>query len=277
MLHVSRTLSCFSCIAFAIGCGACGTPAVVADGWQPAWIDAPPRLDVDLGVEPMRWAPVKSVGLRWNFEGKKGFGYAVRNKLRTIRKNAKKQPQETETEGAIMFRPLGDGRAEVRLMTHLVAGAGSPTVRTYVVDEYGRLEDPDPQTQSMFQLIFPMLDADLASGDVHEDAVLIPDASGLAETRGSSTLGIVGYSKVAGLKCAVVALDHEARIWSRKTRADPLEETGSTLHLRLLGYYDVKAGRYVAIAIGETSVMVHGSGETRTERTATYVMKGLAP
>ncbi len=272
-----RTLSCASCIVLAIGCGSCGTPAVVADGWQPEWIDAPPRLDVDLGIEPMRWAPVKTVGLRWDFSQGKGFGYAVRSKLRTTSTQSKKPPEEMETEGAVMFRPLGDGRAEVKLTTHLIAGAGSPTVRTHVVDEYGRLEDPDPQTQSMFQLIFPMLDVELSTGQMHEDAILIPDAGGIAETRGAMTMGIVGFAKVAGARCAIVALDHEARIWASSASGEPLEQTGSELDLHLIGYYDVKAGRYVAVAIREASVMVHGSGETRTERTATYVLKGLAP
>jgi hypothetical protein len=269
--------TCLVIVVLALGCsGSCCAPAVTADGWQPAWIDSPPRPDVDLEVKPMRWAPVDDVSLVWRFEGKTTFGYDVRNRLRTVDQASKKGPEENETTGTIMFRPLEDGRAEVRITTHLVSGGAAPAARTYIMDPAGRLEDPDPRTQSMLGLIFPVLEKGLATGESAESLSVIPDAGGNAETRTRTVVGIVGFARVEGHKCAIVAADHEARIWSRKVKSDPLEDSGNVSRLQLLGYFDIKEGRYVAVAVSELSITVRKAGEIRTEREASYILKGIA-
>jgi hypothetical protein len=261
----------------ALGCGrSCCAPAVKQGGWQPGWIDSPPRLDVDLDIQPMKWAPTDSVDLEWTFSGDDGFGYEARNRIRIIKQAVKKGPAETETQATIMFKPLEAGQAEVTMTTHLVSGQGSPQVRNWVMDSTGKLQDTDPATQTMFQLIFPTLAEPLAAGESISPDLTFPDAGKNARTIYETELGIVGFSKVEGRQCAVVALDHEARILTRSKKTGKMEESGSITRLQLLGYFDIKAGRYVAVAISENSVMVHGAGETRTDRSATYVLRGLA-
>jgi hypothetical protein len=211
----------------------------------------------------MKRAPVDAVVLQWNLDGEKGFRYAMSSTLST----------EGETpvavSGTVQLLPLGEGRAEVRQTMQPVSGPGAAAIKTFVVDELGRIEEPEQHMQNALRLVFPMLDAPLASGEMHEETTVVQDAGGTAETRGLTLLGIVGFSKVSGRKCAVVALDHEARVWA----GEPLAQTGSERDLQLLGYFDVEARRYVAVAIRDTTV--HGDGKSRTEQLSTYVLKGL--
>jgi hypothetical protein len=255
-------MSRLACIPVLILCGSCGPPAVVSGGWQPDWMNAPPPLAVYLEIEPMKRAPVDSVLLQWDLSGEKGFRYAMSSTLST------EGETPMEVEGTVQLLPLGDGRAEVKQTIRPLTGPGAAAVKTFVVDEHGRIEEPDQHLQNVLQLIFPMRDAPLASGEMQEQTSLVPGA-GTAETRGLTVLGIVGFSKVAGRTCAVVALDHEARVWA----GEPLEQTGSERDLQLLGYFDVEAHRYVAVAIRDTTV--HADGRSRTEQLSTYVLKGL--
>ena len=245
-----------------LAAGSCGPPAVVAGGWQPDWMDDPPPLGVHLEIETMKRAPVESVLLQWDLGGDRGFRYAMTSTLR-----AEGEP-DVEVEGTVQFMPLGDGRAEVKQTIRPVAGPGAAAVKTFVVDEQGRTEEQDEHLPGALELVFPLREAPLVAGEMQEETRVIPGA-GTAETRGLTMLGVVGFKEVVGRKCAVVALDHEARVWA----GDPLVQTGSERDLELLGYFDVEARRYVAVAIRETTV--HGGGKSRTEQLSTYVMKGL--
>lgn len=252
-----------ACILLAVACGSCGPPAVVTGGWQPDWMDDPPAFDVYLDVAPMKRAPIDAVLLQWDLSGEKGFRYAMSRTL------SRAGDTPMVVEGTVQLLPLGDGRAEMRQTMQPVSGPGAAAVKTFVVDEQGRIEEPEQHLYNALQLVFPTLDVPLAPGEMQEKTNVVPNADGTAETRSMTTLGIVGFSKVAGRKCAVVALDHEERVWA----GEPLEQTGSERDLQLLGYFDVEERRYVAVAIRDTTV--HGDGESRTEQLSTYVLKGL--
>jgi len=256
-------MSRLSCIAVLVCCGSCGPPAVVTGGWQPDWMDAPPTLDVYLDIEPMKRAPVDAVVLQWDLSGDKGFRYAMSSTLST-----EGEPPMV-VSGTVQFLPLGDGRAEVKQTMQPVSGPGAAAVKTFVVDETGHIEEPEQYLSRALQLVFPTLDAPLATGEMQEKTTVVPDAGGTAETRGLTMVGIVGFSKVAGRKCAVVALDHEDRVWA----GEPMAQTGSERDLQLLAYFDVEARRYVAVAIRDTTVLAGGT--SRTEQLSTYVLKGL--
>jgi hypothetical protein len=261
-------------LLLATGCGSC--PSRAPDGaWKPDWLDSsPPRLDVDLEIVPSRRGPTK-VMLAWRIEPDGGFGYDVRNRVRIERAQSRKGPREYESLGSIDLAPLPDGRAEVGLTTHAISGGGTPTTRIYVMEPSGELEAPDPATRSMLMLVFPVLGEEIAPGEVREISSVLPAAGARSEVHGTSRIGIVGFARVAGLRCATVALDHEARVLARVAGSDSLEETGSSTRLRLLGYFDIKVGRYIAVAVSEVSVTVQGSSRTTTTRNATYLLKGL--
>jgi hypothetical protein len=224
-------------------------------------MDDPPPFGVHLEIESMKRAPVESVLLQWDLGGDKGFRYAMTSTLVA-------GGETMEVEGTVQFLPLGDGRAEVKQTMRPVSGPGAAAVKTFIVDEMGKIEEQDEHLPHPLELIFPVREAPLVTGEMHEETSLVPGA-GTAETRGLTMLGIVGFKEVAGRKCAVVALDHEARVWA----GDPLVQTGSERDLELLGYFDVEARKYVAVAIRETSV--HGDGKSRTEQLTTYVLKGM--
>ncbi len=240
------------------------------DGWKPAWIDDPPEPGRNLGVQPLDDAPVDDVSLRWKLDSE-GFAYSMSNRVSVKVQGGGAGSVDTETRGEIEITPLDSKRARFVMSSSMGSGLGVPFTRSYVLDDTGRLDPADPRSQSIIDLIFPLVPEKVKPGEKRVVEIVIPDTDGNARTRGTTTLGVIGFARVSGRICAIVALEHEASIFL--TGSGREVDTGSRSRVELLGYFDLDAGRYLSVAIRERSLTRRaGQPDRTTDRHASYVL-----
>lgn len=258
-------------IVLASALGSCKQPRPTdRSGWEPSFAEDPPGFDVDLDVQPLEDDPAQTVSLKWKL-GKETFTYRMNNRVTINTEGTTAGDVDTSTAGSIEIDPLSGGGAHLTMTSRLGSGQGVPFTRTYRVDKLGRIRKEDARAQAILDLIFPLDPEPLTPGEKQVREVTIPDDAGQAQTRARSTFGITGFARVLGRTCAVVALEHEARIFAREEGR--MTDTGSVKRVDLLGYFDLEAGRYVAVSIREHSVTYRSAGKSITDRWATYVLE----
>jgi hypothetical protein len=269
-LWIVRVASTIVVLAAAASVSQCKPPERRTEGWHPPFLDDPPPLGDGVEVEAVAGTPVDPVHLEWRFEGE-GFGYEMTNRVRIDVQGGGPGSVDVETRGRVAFEPTAGGRARVVMTSGLSSGMGAPHSREYTMEPDGELLEGHPPSQALLDHIFPTSDEPLAVGEKHAFETVVGGEEADARVRATTALGIVGFAKVNGTPCAVVAMEHDARTFEKADGG--WNDTGSHTHIELVGYFDHERRRYVAVGLREHSVTINDRGRRTTDRSASYVLE----
>jgi len=251
----------------------CSPPREQEPGWQPGWIEDHPPLHWQVDAGPIE-KENREVHLRWRF-GEDPFALEMHNDVQIEMPEGVPGSIQTQAEGRVEFVPAGDGTASVLLSSSLGGGQSPPLVKGYRIDEDGDLVDADPAVQAMLDRSFPTTEKPLSAGTPIETSFRLQAEDGVSETRGTTRLGLIGFQSIGGIRCALVAMEHEESVWVTSGDGN-LVETGSRTVIRLVGRFDPEAGRWVSIVVREHSVTERPEGEAETWRVTSYILEELA-